>query len=101
MTAENGTAIVYTVPAGKTLFLCSVLHSYLGIAISESSVGVRNAADVLQYLLSNILVATLTLSNVIALPFWPPVEIPALYDITVASPAALAYARACITGWVE
>ena len=97
----NATAIVHTVTAGKTLFLCTAT---LGMSVASAGSGIlfiRDGADVLTMLL-----AALQWSAGGGLhsgPFtaYPPIEIPSGYDIVVESTAAVLTVVGSIFGWEE
>lgn len=99
--AHNSTVILYTVPAGKTFFLCAAdICVYLGVAGSEGHLYVRDDGDVLQYRIFKLYSPNLT-SEANSLSFMPPLEIPAGWDICVLSSAVGIYVNAFIHGWVE
>jgi hypothetical protein len=100
-TATNGIAIVYTVTAGKTLYLCTVSKWVELVAVGISSVFLRNVADVFQY----NLIYELTVAGVLiphrSVTFWPPLEVPAGYDICVRSSVAGLTVGSFVFGWEE
>jgi len=98
----NTTEIVYTIPAGKVLFIDS---AFLGIFNSSASANrvrleIRDAADVY---VSIILAAGCQASSGGQVSKCYPVarEVPAGYDIIIYSPAASVYATGGISGWLE
>ena len=99
--ATNATVVLYTVPAGKTCYLCgATLSTYQGVVNGTGTLVVRNAADVLQYTLAT-LVNPVTTSLVCPMIFTPPIEIAAGWDIAIVSNLAGVTAHGFIRGWVE
>ena len=97
----DATIIVYTVPAAKRFFLCDVGISYYAAeAGTHFGLGVRDDVDTLLYYLwyhtSNWATASETGRN-----FWPPIEIPAGYDVFIYSSGATRTVHAFIHGWVQ
>jgi len=97
----NGTAIVYTVGAGKTFFMTTAnFICDSSVTATLATLYVRNASDVLQYYLG---VAYFRAVGQIVAPmtFNPPLEIPAGWDVVIASDSANLKTRAFIHGWEE
>jgi len=93
--------IVYTVPAGKTFYLCGLLVGFSTTAVATwGTVRVRNDLDVVQYALAGLLMDAVG-QNIVAHSYWPPLEIPALWDVTVLSSAVTLECMVAINGWVE
>lgn len=96
-----GTAVLYTVAAGKTLYLTHFNALFtLAASAATGHLAVRNAAGVVQfYLLYNI--AYTTLGNYSFAQACPKaVKIPTGYDVAIICAANAALA-ATIHGWVE
>jgi hypothetical protein len=99
--AQNATVIIHTVTAGKTLFLCSVfLRAYWNVVGNSHPLAVRNAADVIQYTLLDMLAPAVGHGEV-SRAFGPPLEIPAGYDITIVSAGVGDIMLGSIFGWEE
>lgn len=98
---NGAVAIIYTVPAGKTLFLCGMT---IGLYMSGAGVGayvrVRNVADVTVYTLF-AQVTNFAFDVTVAKSYWPPIEIPTGYDIVQAATGAGQEIDTHIHGWVE
>ena len=99
--AENATVIIHTVTAGKTLFLCGLMGSVFDNGGGQHTVVfVRDGADVFKYYLywgENNASAGEPFSK----SYWPPIEIPAGYDVCAQSTAAAHYINAIIDGWED
>jgi hypothetical protein len=96
-----GAAILYTVTAGKTLFLCHfTLECSSGAVVSGADFWVRNGADVIQYYLLRQRLA-ISRETIISPSFWPPIEIPAGWDIVMGVGVATTTEYAFIHGWEE
>lgn len=100
-TITNGTAIVHTVTAAKTFFLTAATFSVFGSAAAQrGELFVRDADDLNPYLIFLLgLGAAGHFSE--GLPFNPPLEIPAGYDVCIFSNDANLGAAAFIHGWEE
>ena len=99
--ADNTTVIVHTVTSGKTFF-----WTHLSNMVFSSAAGgnmqlyVRDDSDVTQYFLysgANRLAHHSNWSDA----FWPPIEIPSLWDIVVLSNNSFVVYNAFVTGWEE
>ncbi len=95
---DNGYATVHTVTAGKTFFLSTLVHTVTPTVAGSSYVTVRNAASVLQYAFTYCQTPAGHSEN-LAIPFNPPIEIPAGFYIDVFSSAANHTANVFISGW--
>ena len=96
-----GLAIIHTVTAGKTFFLTGVsCYSHAGAAIAIGSVAVRNGADVYQYALIG-LGAPINNRVGAAISLWPPIEIPAGWDVYVDCGGAGSDNSGTVFGWEE
>ena len=99
--ATNATVVVYTVPAGKVLHLTS-LHvcSRATLAAGEVIVDIRNAAHVIQVSpFDHYYAAVGQMSDDIS--FWPPMELPAGWEIAVRSTNANSWGCLFVRGWIE
>ena len=99
--AVNATNIIYTVTAGKTFYLSHAqLNFYAVLAAITFLLYVRDGADVGQY---NIISLASAGAGHLASPcvFYPPIEIPAGWDIVVSSNSLSGNAYAFIHGWEE
>jgi len=82
--AQNSTAVIYTVPTGQTLYLCLVVPSCIAVATGYGRVFIRDEND-------NVLFSICWLQkpandgHAVGIPFNPPLEIPGDYDICVQS----------------
>jgi len=99
--AESETAIVYTVPAGKVLYLISVELGYRGIAAGRSIIRVRDATDVTVVDMLYDYLQDGSKGDAKTRYFYPPLEIPAAYDIVIISTVAGLLIQGSIFGWVE
>jgi len=96
-----GFIIVYTVSAGKTLYLTDWSWAIEATGVGGTGVlAVRDAGDVQLYTLAG---GALTVASAIskACGLFFPIEIPADYDIFLWSSAATLNVRAFIHGWEE
>ena len=94
-------ALIHTVTAAKTFYLCSASLGSDQLAAGESYLAYRDAAD-LNTVIFLIDLSTATIPHpACVITFWPPLEIPALYDIYVASGAAGTRAYGFVFGWEE
>ena len=101
ISVDNADAIVYTVPADKTFYLCSLTLGYLALAAGVAEISLRNAADAfLCNFLRDVIVATSS-GRSQSLTFWPPMEITSLYDIFIKSNAAGLQINGFVFGWYE
>ena len=107
ITETNGangaeTAIIYTVPASKILFISSIwMASRESVAAAGyCKIFTRTAADVTD---KNLIYHYYDLAGhqVSSLPYFPAIEIPALYDVCVLSFHANIDALAGFSGWLE
>lgn len=99
--ANNNTVVVYTVPAGQTLYLCTVtLTSNFGAAGSGWA-WLETAGAVFVYGFSGVLNTAGSGALGSTAQFWPPMEVPTGYVIKVISGAAGLLIYASIYGWVE
>jgi hypothetical protein len=97
----NGTIIVHTVTAGKTLFLCTVVVEFrFGGLAAWDFLAVRNEADVFQYYIARLRDNTAGTVGLV-IPYWPPREISAGYDIYLTSSGVNNDMAADIFGWEE
>ena len=97
----NATAIVYTVPAGKMLYLCEWMLADMDNATGAMYFSIRNVADVWVRDLAGIriVVASSWISD--HGNAWPPIEVPAGYDLYAYSSGAGLTARCSAHGWIE
>lgn len=101
-TVAGDTAIVHTVNAGKTFFLCyyDFIYSTRTADIS-GSLFVRNVADALVYTLSVGRINTTLYSMSAQSGLIIPIEIPTGFDICIISAGATTPVYAFIHGWEE
>jgi hypothetical protein len=99
--ANNATVVVHTVTAGKTFYLTSMLHSTsLPTGVVGSNVFVTNAADVQQYVLSELLSpGTPAVAANSPISYLPALKIPAGFKIKLFASTSTVYSKCCITGW--
>ena len=100
-TAINLTAIVHTVTAAKTLFLTSAVLGVEVIAAGNAAAWIRDVGDVFWWYLFRTDIVAAQNPPIGVVTFWPPVEVPAGYDIVVMSAVALLKVRLSIHGWEE
>jgi len=99
--AINARLPIYTVLAGETFYLCSLGMACATFAAGTGTAGVETGGGVvLAHLLYDNYVAgsNLFTKNV---SFWPPLEVPALYDVFVYSSALVLQMYGWAFGWVE
>ncbi len=96
------TDIVYTVPAGKILFVSSgALASSMSTADAHwTGLGVRNVGDVIQYYLIRHHFGTIGHLSGLN-PYVPAVEVAAGWDVFAISNHLSLFANAIINGWLE
>lgn len=97
----SGTAIVHTVTAGKVFYLCECLLSTFNSVSSYGYGFIRDGADAL---IRRIIAMRVQAGSTFVGPhntFWPPIEIPAGYDICVLSSALAIEYKLSIHGWEE
>ena len=99
--ATDATVIIYTVPVGKTFFLCSSLLKTNSNTTGLIVLYINNAAPAFRYDLGAI-------RGIVDLPvhsvnsnFWPPLELPAGYIAVLFSSAVGLTAEGSLFGWVE
>lgn len=99
--ADNDIVIIETVTTGKTLFLCTAMMGFSGIAAGNASLYIRDDSDIRwgYIFLENIAAGDSGRSSVAT--FWPPLEIPEDYDIIIRSSAAGLEVNGTIFGWEE
>jgi len=99
--ANNGHTIAWTISVGKTGFLATIILSMSG-NVGEGTVYVRDAADVFQYdVMGGNLLTLAGYSPPASVSFWPPLEIPAGWDIMVYSGAIGLIVKGLVFGWEE
>lgn len=95
----NGTDLIYTVTAGKTLYLVSILAQALNMGAGYGKVFVTDDLDVEQYVIFGAGYGSTNLN--IPFNFCPPapMEIPAGYKIKTLSPGASNYWEVFVFGY--
>lgn len=98
--AENETAILYTVTAGKILYLSSLVFSLtFGADVSgHCRVAIRDEDDLNPVDIINVTHRTYNGAG-IPCSFCPPIEIPALWDIFLVSSIADLFVQCFIHGY--
>ena len=99
--AENETTIVHTVTTGKVLYLCSMILGYYAIAAGYAYGRIRDDSD---ETVTTVFIDTIQAGSDgkgTFASFWPPMEIPASYDIIVISSAVGLKPNLTIFGWEE
>ena len=99
--ACNNVTIIHTVSAGTTFHLCSFGLGVHTVAAGTINVAVRNAADVFQYYLAMAEIVAGVTTMPFQGTFWPPLEIPAGYDLVVQSNAVVLTVMGMCFGWEE
>jgi len=98
---DNVTTIIYTVSAGKTLYLCHAILASTSIVAGNGVLKIRDAVDADWIHLARAYQTALSWGQNYSIPFWPPLEIPALYDVVVLSNAVGCSWLGGIHGWEE
>lgn len=100
-TANNGTTVIYTVPAGKTLYLVNwTLAFFAGGVTGDARMCIWDTTPAIWKFLAFMTVAVNDADNMeLSTPF--PVEVPAQYTIRVSNFAAGHWTTGLIHGWVE
>jgi len=99
-TTANVLVTIYTVPAGKTLFLTNLhAHVYFGVA-TTASVMIYDGTPALWRNLA-VIVSFANTAFPTPLAYWPPVEIPAGYSVRILTGAAGCIMYVTLHGWVE
>lgn len=97
----NATIVLHTVTASKTFFLTGAVFHYDGTTIGHRArLMVRNIANAIQYTIFTSLTGVAGHGDV-SKSFWPPLEIPAGWDIAADSNAITLVVTAFIHGWEE
>ena len=100
-TADNAVTIIYTVPAGKVLYLVSAVLSVPTGGVGRAAIYIRDALDASTIFLIHYAQVATGLVHTGTPLFYPPVEVPAGYDIVVSSGAIGVLAVGSIFGWEE
>lgn len=98
----QGTVVVYTVPAGKILYISSAyLTSRLTAAVATYTWMItRNVADVTQVHMLSAYYSVVD-AKTFAIPYVPALELPAGYDVAIYVHSATLSSRGGIFGWLE
>lgn len=96
----NTTTILYTVTAGKVFCLCSARINGYATTTGVIKLLVRDADDTIQYTIMRWQQVA-TSSKLEWGSFWPPLEIPADYDVCLLSSSNNCYVHGFIFGWEE
>lgn len=98
---SDGTTILHTVPVGKTFYLCDCSVTVdCGIVQRVGRLDIRDAEDAVISTLVRC-VTSLVQAYVFTPSYWPPIEIPAGYDVVITSNSASLVIYAFIHGWEE
>ena len=97
---NNSTGIVYTVPAGKTFYLCWANIVVPTVTTGHGELYIRNLADVFVFELASVNVFTAAAAY--SGPFIgnPPLEVPEGYDVCILSSTAGLIVIGNAFGWV-
>lgn len=97
----DGTAVLYTVAAGKIFYLCSWTAS--GYFVAPGGHGILSVYDAVpaEDFRITILRTALTFGHQLSGNFWPPLEVPATYSIRIFASNANVTMYGSIHGWVE
>lgn len=98
--ASGNTQLLYTVPAGNTLYLCSAWISYDGGAAGRGLMYI-NTPGAVRWLVPASAHITANGSYVYGMTYWPPLEVPAGYLIYSTSAVVGCLLSGNIFGWVE
>lgn len=97
----NGSVIVHTVTAGKVFYLENFLMRFWSAnAGNNALVGVRNVADVHQYVICQMKLGAGIGDNV-GMSFRSPIEIPAGYDVYLTVSGVGSDGLCSVSGWEE
>lgn len=100
-TATDETTLMYTVPAGKILFLYEALLATGSLVAAGAGLMVRDDGDVFVRHLCKLQSAAVASFLADHFRCWPPYEIAAGYDVVVASGAAGLAVNGTFLAWVE
>jgi len=99
--AVNATEVLYAVPAGKILYLTHMaIHVESDIA-GSGYMHIRDGGGITQYFgiaVKNIVGGSFCSNSE---SFWPPIEMPASWDVAVVSSIAALIVIGSIHGWYE
>jgi len=99
--ATNATAILYTVPVGKTLYLCSVGLGYFATAAGLVQLTIRDdGLATIAFLLSDFITGAVDGQSK-NISYYPPIEIPESWTLRVHSSAVGLSVHTYLFGWVE
>lgn len=99
--ANNSMVVVYTVTAGKVLYLCTAgLSTYTAVA-GSAFLAIYTGVPVFWHDLLAFYQAINATSGNPTIAFWPPLEVPAGYQIQVRSSVVGLIVQGYIFGWEE
>jgi len=99
--ATDETTILHTVTAGKVLYLCTSILTSNTIVAGSIYLQIRDLADAVWFILAKTRQSTTSWGQAFCQTFWPPLEVPAGYDIVVVSSPGSVTAIGSIFGWEE
>ena len=99
-TAANQTKILYTVPAGKTLYLCNVAGGLTGAAAGNACMALQSGGDNYYILAQYRVQSAAGISAPFGVSFPIPIEVPAGDTIILYSSAANLIIYGSFFGWV-
>ena len=100
-TVEGATVVVYTVPADNIFYLCTAVVGPFTIAAGLCSMYILTDGAAVWFPLGYINVGAALDANSVSVTFWPPLEVPADYVVTLLTSAAGLICRGGVFGWIE
>ena len=97
----NGTKVIYTVPAGKTLYLCNVAGGLTGAATGNACMALQSGGDNYYNLAQYRVQTAVGISAPFAVSFPIPIEVPAGDTIVLFSSAANLKIAGSFFGWIQ
>lgn len=99
--ASNNIAIVYTVPAASTFYLCHAVIGYSGMAAGLATSEIQNAVPAREINIFYDMMLAASEGVTKHAFFWPPIEMLTGWRVTVSSNAVGLDVHLNIFGWVE
>ena len=99
--AANQTKVIYTVPAGKTLYLCNVAGGLAAVVVGNACMILRSGGDNYYILAQYRVQSAAGISAPFGVSFPIPIEVPAGDTIVLFSSAANLKIAGSFFGWVQ